>query len=60
MNKKIRQIDITEALELTKKKEDVYVITNPIKPAIKNFKNMLVGNVLADPGECIFFIIEEA
>lgn len=59
MNKKIRQIDITEALELAKTKEEIYVITNPDKPAVKLFKNMSVGDVLEEPNEYIFFVIEE-
>lgn len=57
---KIRQIDITEALELAKTNTSVYVITNPNKPAIKSFNNMSVGDVLTEESEYIFFVLEEA
>ena len=57
---KIRQIDINEALELTKSKVSVYVITNPKKLAIKFFNNMAVGEVLKTDNEFIFFVIEES
>lgn len=57
---KIRQIDITEALELTKVNKKIYVITNPDKPVVKSFNTMHVGDVLKDNNEFIFFVIEEA
>lgn len=57
----LKQIDITEALELTKDNDNkIYVITNPDKPVIKRFEKMSVGDVLAKPDEFIFFVIEEA
>lgn len=60
MVKKIKQITITEALELAKGDVNIYVITNPNKPVIKSFNNMSVGDVLAENTEYIFFVIEEA
>lgn len=57
---KIKQIDITEALDLTKENKSVYVITNPNKPAVKSLNNMAVGDVLKEHNEFIFFVIEES
>ena len=56
---KIKQIDINEALELTKTRADIYVIANTEKPVIKNFKNMSVGNVISEADNHIIFVIEE-
>jgi hypothetical protein len=59
--KKLKQIDITNALELAKNNDNnIYVITNPDKPVVKSFNKMSVGDVLAKPDEFIFFVIEEA
>ena len=60
MGKKIKQITVTEALELVKENANIYVITNPNKPVIKNLNKMSVGDVLAENTEFIFFVIEEA
>ena len=60
MSKKIRQIDISEALEISKKGEKVYVITFAGKPIIKSFNNMSVGDVLNENSEYIFIVFEEA
>ena len=60
MSKKIRQIDITEALESSKKGEKVYVIPSTDKPTIKIFNNMSVGEVLKDDSDYIFIVFEEA
>lgn len=57
---KIRQIDITEALDLAKKDVDIYVISNPGKPVIKSFNTMTVGNVLSENSNFIFFVLEES
>ncbi len=57
---KIKQIDITEALELTKKGDKVYVISFGKIPVIKSFNKLSVGDVLADNSGYIFVIFEEA
>ena len=56
---KIRQIDITEALDLARADKKVFVISNPSKPIIKSFNNLPVGEVLADKGTYIFVVFEE-
>lgn len=57
----IKQIDITEALELTKKGETIYVITFGSKtPIIKTFNKLSVGDVLSDDNGYMFVIFEEA
>ena len=60
MGKKIKQIDITEALERAKKGDKVYVLTGENKPIVKQFNNLSVGDVFKDSSEYIFFVIEEA
>jgi len=59
MGKKIKQIDITEALEITRKGGKVFVITVSDKPTIKNFRTLAVGEVLNDKSEYMFVIFEE-
>lgn len=56
---KIKQIDINEALELTRTRNDIWVINNLDKPVVKNFNNMTVGNVIAKENDFIIFVIEE-
>ena len=58
--KNIKQIDITEALELTKKGEKVYVISFGKAPIIKSFNNLSVGDVLKEDNGYMFVIFEEA
>lgn len=60
MEKKIKQISITEALEFSKLGRKVYVIPSIEKPSIKLFNNMLVGDVLRENNEYILVIFEEA
>ena len=59
MAKKIKQIDITEALEITRKGGKVYVITFAGKPILKSFGKLAVGDVLSDKAEYMFVIFEE-
>lgn len=56
---KLKQIDINEALELTRTRNDIWVINNLDKPVVKNFNNMTVGNVIAKENDFIIFVIEE-
>ena len=59
MNRKIKQIDVTEALERAKKNEAVYVLTFSKNPIVKRFNNLQVGDVFKDSNDYIFFVIEE-
>ena len=56
---KIRQIDFTEAMELTRSGKKVFVITDPEKPSIKQFKKLAIGEALCDNGKYIFVVFEE-
>lgn len=56
---KIKQIDINEALELTRTRNDILVINNPDKPVVKNFNKMTVGDIIAKENDFIIFVIEE-
>lgn len=58
MEKKIKQISITEALEYSKSGRKVYVIPSTDKPNIKLFNNMSVGEVLDENNEYIFIVFE--
>ena len=60
MEKKIKQISITEALEYSKSGRKVYVIPSVDKPSIKLFNSMSVGQVLNENNEYIFIVFEEA
>ena len=59
MNKKIRQIDINEALEITRKGGKVFVITSSNKPTIKNFSSLSIGEALGEKTDCILVVFEE-
>ena len=59
MAKKIRQIDFSEALEITRKGEKVSVITASNKPTIKNFSALSIGEVLNEKSESILVVFEE-
>jgi len=59
MGKKIKQIDINEALEITRKGGKVFVITVSDKPTIKNFRTLAVGEALNDKSEYMLVIFEE-
>lgn len=59
MKKKIKQISITEALELSKLGQKVYALT-PNKPTVKSFNNLSVGDVMKNESEYIFVLFEEA
>ena len=58
--KNIKQIHITEALDLAKKGEKVYVISFGKTPVIKSLNNLSVGDVLAEDKGYMFVIFEEA
>lgn len=55
---KIRQIDFNEAMELTKTKAPVYVITNPDKPVIKSFRKLSIGEAIGDNKNYMFVVFE--
>lgn len=57
---KIRQINFSEAMELARTETPVYVITTPIKPILKSFRNLSIGEAVADNDTYIYLIIEEA
>lgn len=59
MGKKIKQIDINQALEITRNGGKVYVITFAGKPILKSFNKLAVGDVLSDKSEYMFVVFEE-
>ena len=59
MTKKIKQISISEAMDLSKSGRKVYVIPSTDKPTIKLFNNMSVGDVLDENNEYIFIVFDE-
>ena len=59
MAKVIKQIDINEALEITRKGGKVFVITASNKPTIKNFSSLSVGAVFNEKTDCILVVFEE-
>lgn len=58
MEKNIKQIDVTEALERTRNNKTVYVLVFGKTVTVKKFNKLPVGEVLTD-NEYIFFVIEE-
>jgi len=59
MAKKIKQIDITEALEITRNGGKVFVITASDKPTIKSFRTLAVGEVLSEKVDHVLVVFEE-
>lgn len=57
---RVRQISFSEAMELARTETPVYVITTPNKPIIKSFRNLSIGEAVADNNTYIFVIFEEA
>lgn len=58
MEKKIKQIEITEALERARNNETVYVLVLGKTVTVKKFNTLPVGKALTN-NEFIFFVVEE-
>ncbi len=57
---KIRQIEFSEAMELSRIGKKVYVIPNPEKPVIKSFNKLSIGDAIDGSESMIFVVFEEA
>ena len=59
MGKKIRQIELSEALELVSKGERVNVLSLGKTVTVKSFSALSVGAVFDNESNYLFFVIEE-